>query len=462
MNKQIACTALTAASLMLSGCGSFHTYREAKHYHEDLDRQASSVLSSCRAGERTSMTQNRPGAAPDCFDLVVKQSPKRIGVRADTPDLRDGDRLLPPASEDAYAYIDQFALMALFSKMVYHRFQDEQLRSSKAACHDDAGRHPLLKLYDARSTNGRWRLWEDGKEGCHAEGGLFMETYVYYPPNVGTQGNGFTRAVIVFRGTENGQTQRMADWSANLSAALGFTPVQYKTASEQVDKIVASLHARHGGYLPIYAAGHSLGGGLAQMAAYSNHAIHAAYAFNSTPVTGWSWIHKLRRESGKLPLMNGDPTIYRISQRSEVLQALRAVSTAVNSERFGRSDFDFDFRITDTPKGASRRDRLKAATDQHDIGLLACHMAARVVLGHAGRDDRAAFDYTSDMALNALWQKDRLEADSNGDHSLCSQANVDIVRDALCENGVSSPVCHAAPQPDNPAIEVAQQAGALP
>lgn len=460
MTKLIGCVILTTVSFVLSGCGSIQVYNEAKRYHAELDEQASRTLNKCLAGERTSMTQNRDGAAPDCFDLVVKQSPKRIGFRPGTMELRDGDRQVPPLKDDAYAYIDQFALMALFSKMVYHRFQEEQVRSSETACLDDVGRHPLRSLYDDTNTNGRWRLWEDGKRGCYAEGGLFLETYVYYPAGAGTQGNGFTRAVIVFRGTENGQTQRTADWTTNLAGAFGFKPTQYVAASQQVDKIVAELNARHPGGLPIYAAGHSLGGGLAQMAAYWNKNIHAAYAFNSTPVTGWTWIYRQRREEDKLALMNGDPTIYRISQRSEVLQALRAVSTAVNSERFGRSDFDFDFRIDPISRDASRREKLVAATEQHDIGLLACHMAARVVLGHAGQGGQAAFDYTADMALKALLQKDKVPADSQGSESLCSGQNVKIVRTAICQVDKPSAICQTAPASTDSAAMLAQQTDA--
>lgn len=456
MDRHLGYAMLAAASLILSGCGSIQVYSEAKHYHASLDEQAARTLKSCRAGEPTSMSQ-QPGGQPDCFDLVVKQSPKRIGVRADTAEMRDGDKQLPPLAENAYAYIDQFALMALFSKMVYHRFQDEYIRSSDAACRSEPGKHPLHSLYDDKSTNGRWVLWEDGKQGCHTEGGLFMETYVYYPAGVPAQGRAYTRAVIVFRGTENGQTERAADWSANLAAAFGFEPRQYIAASQQVDKIVAMLKADRAGFLPIYAAGHSLGGGLAQMAAYWNKDIHAAYAFNSTPVTAWTWIHRQRRKTDTLALMNGDPTIYRVSQRSEALQALRAVSTAVNNERFGRSDFDFDFRIDTTPDDATRLEKFKAAADQHDIGLLACHMAARVVRGHYGSGSSAAFDYTPEMALKVLWQNDRLPSDSQGSASLCSAENMRIVRDAICMDGQPSAVCRKEAGDIGPAAMLTQQ-----
>lgn len=445
MLRIISYTILAVVGLISSGCGVIQVRSEALHYHAELDKQAADTLKNCLAGEKTSMSQNLEGAPPDCFDLVVKQSPKRIGVRSGTADLRDGDRRLPPTSDDAYSYVDQFALMSLFSKMVYHRFQDEHLRSSAAACRDSAGAHPLRSLYNSNSPNGRWRLWKDGSEGCFAQGGLFMETYVYFPPGTDVQGDGFTRAVIVFRGTENGRSQRFADWSANLSAAFNIEPVQYVAAARQVDHIVEMLQAGQRSNLPIYTAGHSLGGGLAQMAAYWNKEIKAAYAFNSTPVTGWTWIHKKRRETQTLPHMNGDPTIYRVSQRREALQSLRAVSTAANSERFGRSDFDFDFRVDSTPLDASRGDKLKAPIDQHDIGLLACHMAARVVLNHGGTSGAAAFDFTGDMALKALWLHHQLPADSLGSESLCSPSVRTTVLNAICKGGLPSSVCRPAP-----------------
>lgn len=444
MIKHPGCIMVTVTSFVLSGCGGLEVRNEANFYHKEQDKQASETLAQCIAGVQTSMSQNRAGRAPDCFDLVVKQSPKRIGpVVTAAPGARDGDKRVPPESDDAYAYIDQFGLMALFSKMVYHRFQEPQLRSSAGACEDQYEKHPLHSLYAPASRNGRWRLWDNGRKGCHVEGGLFMETYVYFPPGRDRNDDSFTRAVIVFRGTENGQTQRTADWSANLSMAFGFEPKQYVAASRQVDKIVDELRASHPGGLPIYAAGHSLGGGLAQMAAYWNKNVDAAYAFNSTPVTGWTWIHEERRTSGALDRMNGDPTIYRISQRSEALHALRAISTAVNSDRFGRSDFNFDFRIEPVAGNASTSAKLIAATSQHDIGLLACHMAARVVLGHAGQGGAAAFDYTADMALRALTQQDKLDADSQGSESLCSHRNLEAVRNAVCSAANRTPLCLA-------------------
>ncbi|MEO7496612.1 MAG: DUF6792 domain-containing protein [Massilia sp.] len=412
---------------VLFGCGVYQVHSEAKISHRELADQAVAAYSDCRNGAATSMSQNRPGLAPDCFDLVVKQSPTRVGNQRGNDHPRDGDDAPPPLSGDAYAYIDQFAMMALFSKMVYHRYQDLGERNSPATCLTPTIKHPLTSLYDKASTNGRWQVWAGGAKGCYAKDGLYFETYVYYPAGTPPGGEQFTKAVIVFRGTENYQAERTADWGSNLGGAFGFRPKQYVAAAERLDGVIAELRRDRPANIEIYAAGHSLGGGLAQLAAYWSKGITAAFAFNATPVTGWTWVHEQRAT-----LMNPDPLIYRVSQRTEALGVLRSVSTAVNSERFGRSDYDFDFRIREAAANPGQRQSVSAAVSEHDIGLLACHMAARVVLAHGADDGRARFDFTPGMAMRALRQMDKLAGTGAKNEKLCTDNNRQEVRNAVC------------------------------
>lgn len=97
---------------------------------------------------------------------------------------------------------------------------------------------------------------------------------------------------IVFRGTDVGS---LGDWLSNLHWVTRALPVrdQYEQVQDVIKGIVSKALE-----LPcrtratrVVAIGHSLGGGLAQQAAYVDKRIRRVYAFDPSPVTGSSDQH---------------------------------------------------------------------------------------------------------------------------------------------------------------------------
>lgn len=124
-------------------------------------------------------------------------------------------------------------------------------------------------------------------------------------------------AMIVFRGTAI-----PLDWYSNLrwiTAAIPFVDDHYDQTIAITPKIIDHIRSLYGSDTVILAAGHSLGGGLAQTAAYTAcGAIQTVYAFDSSPVTKHRVMH--RCEEGK-----SARTFYRVFEGSEVLSYARFV-----------------------------------------------------------------------------------------------------------------------------------------
>lgn len=144
--------------------------------------------------------------------------------------------------------------------------------------------------------------------------GLYFE--VWY--TAGHNGNKI--AAIVFRGTRFTMWQ---DWYSNCRWLTKFIPGvfdHYRQINALAKKIVDSLKKELGSDIKIIAAGHSLGGGLAQHAAYSASDISDVFAFNPSPVTGFYSIPKSTRENNSEKLR-----ILRIYEHGEILAYLRLV-----------------------------------------------------------------------------------------------------------------------------------------
>lgn len=166
-----------------------------------------------------------------------------------------------------------------------------------------------------------------------------------------------TKAVIAYRGTENRSGQTWPDWSTNVANALGFEPRQYVLARERLETLTAGLLAESGAKaLPIYAVGHSLGGGLAQQAGYLSRNITEVYAFNTSPVTNWT---NLRLQG---LVKNGYPIIHRVHNGGEGLAGIRATATATTAARHGRHDIGIQFGEKELIAG-------------HSMAMLACGFA---------------------------------------------------------------------------------------
>lgn len=144
-------------------------------------------------------------------------------------------------------------------------------------------------------THFQWELFEEFEppkfpRGVFVIGGLGLEVWTTQPSENGPI------AALIFRGT---RFTKFADWYSNLRWVTKFIPGvwdQYRETQARVPAIMTALNAKFGNGLKIFAAGHSLGGGLAQHAGYSAYGISDVYAFNPSPVTGFYSIEAHVRE----------------------------------------------------------------------------------------------------------------------------------------------------------------------
>ena len=222
----------------------------------------------------------------------------------------------------------------------------------------------------------KWSRWRGSKFSaedprrtpCVSESGLSYETFIFRKSGQGK----IEEAVIAYRGTENYDLyEKVHDWRSNFSVAFGFTKSQYSEALARLPHLVAALKMENP-EIRIYATGHSLGGGLAQQAAYASSNIERAYAFDPSSVTNWSYL-KLNGYLTKEKGGNPDPTIYRIYHRGEILAYMRAITSRLNLRRFGRSDYEFHFQK-------------EKAVGGHSMAILACHFMARITITKAIED----------------------------------------------------------------------------
>ena len=129
---------------------------------------------------------------------------------------------------------------------------------------------------------------------------------------------------IAFRGS----TLLTADWISNLDPATGyFADDYYRQLRRNVDAIIKKIttldcYKRARNRPQIVSVGHSLGGGLAQMAALANNParpqIAKVFAFDPSPVTGASYVDKYVLSQNVRGL-----EIDRVYQSGEALQGLR-------------------------------------------------------------------------------------------------------------------------------------------
>jgi pimeloyl-ACP methyl ester carboxylesterase len=138
----------------------------------------------------------------------------------------------------------------------------------------------------------QWRyLWScDGPDECKVRtagqsepvGGLGVQIWA-------RKGSRCPEAAIVFRGTVGGNK---GDWESNFHWVLRDLPIydQYDQVRYHVSDFISRVErdpCYRWGFTQIIAVGHSLGGGLAQLAAYSDSRIRRVYAFDPSMVTGF-------------------------------------------------------------------------------------------------------------------------------------------------------------------------------
>jgi hypothetical protein len=139
--------------------------------------------------------------------------------------------------------------------------------------------------------------------------GLYLEVWERRPGPL-------TEVAIVFRGTNDPK-----DWWTNGRWATRFIPTgwdQYDVVRAAIDSFVARARARNPAGIRVIAAGHSLGGGLAQQAAYAHPDIKLVFAFDPSPVTGFRSVPPAAREANQIGI-----EIFRVYEKGEILAFLR-------------------------------------------------------------------------------------------------------------------------------------------
>ena len=150
---------------------------------------------------------------------------------------------------------------------------------------------------------------------------------------------------IAFRGTDGGHgwARWLLDWGTGNFKSLTGNVVEdyYRQLQRNINAILNKVSRlpcyKEGGRPQIVSVGHSLGGGLAQLAALANNPgdkrlrIAKVFAFNSSPITGASYVSK------RLQDQNADVEIDLAYQSKEILEQLRPTkpsSPCVRTVRF--------------------------------------------------------------------------------------------------------------------------------
>ncbi len=147
------------------------------------------------------------------------------------------------------------------------------------------------------------------------------------------------KVLLVFRGTAV-----FWDWYANARWLTRFIPFildHYDQVRRLVPVYVQHIRQRYGKDVEIIAAGHSLGGGLAQQAAYACSYIKKVYAFDSSPVTGYHSVNSKQRRVNRQSIR-----IYRLFEHGEILAFMRFAlqrfyKTSVSNPKIVEVRFNF-------------------------------------------------------------------------------------------------------------------------
>jgi hypothetical protein len=269
-----------------------------------------------------------------CLSLIFLTNCSHIHLVQDRNDMlvRVGsqDKTLPAAP-----YADIFLSYALLADQTYADSVYTTRRfdvGPQTYCYrGEDGRQPCDPRRDAtphaRKLLNEWRLIYAEKETkafpCIPERVFCTDPL----PGLGVQiwvrkGRVCEEAVIAFRGTDGGSAD---DWLSNLRWITRLLPLydQYEQVQDHAPEFIQAI-LDDPCFMPrrtrVLAVGHSLGGGLAQQAAYRDGRIGHVFAFDPSFVTGYYDIHVPDRERNARGLK-----IERVYEHGEILAYPRFV-----------------------------------------------------------------------------------------------------------------------------------------
>ena len=233
-----------------------------------------------------------------CAPLHLAQSPDQVVQQTEGQDNYSQKQKAGPTAARVLPY-------ALLAEQSYDPgvYTMHRMAPRAAGCiSDDAQQCDALgNSRRAAAWLKQWRyIWScDGPEDCKVRtpgrsepvGGLGVQVWA-------RKGAQCAEAVVAFRGTVGGNK---GDWESNFHWILRAFPVydQYDQVRDHVGDFIGHIErdrCYRAGPTQITAVGHSLGGGLAQLAAYSDRRIRRVYAFDPSMVTGYYSVDPLHRD----------------------------------------------------------------------------------------------------------------------------------------------------------------------